>query len=485
MTRTRRTLRWTAAAAAIALTATGCNLVGGGGDDSESEGSGENVTVTVALVPDPPGASEFYRAQFDEFEDANPDITVEVVENPSDQQLSAVELMFQQGDPPDVFRAQDNGMDRMNDRGWVAPLDDYVTDEFIDRFPEGSMDPATSGLHRDGKLISLPLVWGKWSSLRVLVYNKAVLKDNGFDNPPETWSELESMATTITANGGGDVFGYAPAAAKAPAVEMLAPQGGPYSVAGRGVDLRTGEADTVDPALVEAVEMHRRMQAAGVMMPGWESWDGARAFTEFASGKLAMYPTAPWHVAEIRKLTPEIAMGVVALPVPDSGRGGYSGLASSFSPMWGMSAETEHPDEAWKVMDFLASESFHRAYYEEFGTLTALEDAWIDQAMENPDQKAIIEAADESMQPVPNPRLASEGGNLIMAALEAKPELKHTDAAVASIINNEPFLPKAEALDEQIEATIEAAIAESGGKASREDITFPDWNPLEPFSPEQ
>ncbi|MGN9788274.1 ABC transporter substrate-binding protein [Nonomuraea sp. ZG12] len=477
MTGTRRALRWAAAASALALSTTACSLIGAGGEEAASSGS--KVTVTVALVPDPPGASAFYRKQFDAFQAANPGITVKVVENPSAQQLSAIELMFQQGKAPDVFRAQDNGMDRMLERGWVAPLDQYVTPEFLSRFPEGSMEPASSGLHHDGKLMSLPLVWGKWSALRVFLYNKAVLKESGFDAPPKTWSELEKMTAAITKKGGGKVFGYAPQSAKALAVEMLANTAVPYSVTGHGIDFRTGKAATADPGLVEAVELHRRMQTAKVMMPGWESWDGNRAFTEFAAGRLAMYATPPWNVAEIRKLNPQIEMGVSAIPVPDAGRGAYTALPQAFGPLWGMSAQSKHPKETWKVMDFLASKSFHEAYYAQFGTFTALESAWLDKAAQNPDQKAILDVADETLRLAPNPKLVTKGGLAILAAREAKPELRHIDAAVAAIVEDKPFLPIAEEIDKKIEALIDEVVAT--GKATRKDITFPSWNPLEPY----
>ena len=268
---------------AVALALSGCNLVGGSPD---SGNAADKVTVTVALVPDPPGASQFYRQQFDEFEKANPGIAVKVLENPSDQQLNAVELMFQQNNAPDIFRAQDDGMDRMAARGWVAPLDEFVTPEFLKRFPEGSMEPATSGLHRDGKLMSLPLVWGPWSTLRVFLYNEDLLKKSGFYGPPKTWSELERTATKVTADGKGKYFGYAPTAAKAVGVEMLADTAVPYSVPAPGHRLPHRQAaPPPSPGLVEAVELHRRMQAAKVMMPGWESWDGSRAFKEFAAGQ--------------------------------------------------------------------------------------------------------------------------------------------------------------------------------------------------------
>ncbi|TWD79308.1 ABC-type glycerol-3-phosphate transport system substrate-binding protein [Kribbella amoyensis] len=472
----------TVLAGTVALALSGCNLVGGSPDTADTG----KVTVTVALVPDPPGASEFYRQQFDEFEKANPGIAVKVLENPTDQQLNAVELMFQQNNAPDVFRAQDDGMDRMAARGWVAPLDEFVTPDFLKRFPEGSMDPATSGLHRDGKLMSLPLVWGPWSTLRVFLYNEDLLKQSGFDGPPKTWGDLERIATKVTADGKGKYFGYAPTSAKAPSVEMLAGTAVPYSVPATGVDFRTGKPALSSPGLVEAVELHRRLQAAKVLMPGWESWDGSRAFKEFAAGRLAMYPTAPWHVAEVRKLAPELKLGVAGLPVPDAGRGAYLPLSKSFSPLWSMSAKSAHKAEGWKVMDFLASEGFHQAYYQKFGTLTALEGAWKSEAEKNPDQAALLKVAEETMRRAPNPSLASAGGRAMTEALAAEPDLKYTDAAVSSIIKNQPFAPAAAQLDKKLGSYLGQAATELKGKGqegSAKDLTFAGWDPLKDYTP--
>ncbi|TDD26809.1 extracellular solute-binding protein [Kribbella turkmenica] len=473
----------TAFTCAVALALSGCNLVGG---SSESGDDADKVTVTVGLVPDPPGASQFYRQQFDEFENANPGITVKVLENPSDQQLNAIELMFQQNNAPDVFRAQDDGMDRMAARGWVAPLDEFVTPDFLKRFPEGSMDPATSGLHRDGKLMSLPLVWGPWSTLRVFLYNEDLLKKSGFAQPPKTWTELEQMAAKISADGNGKYFAYAPASAKAPAVEMLASTAVPYSVPATGIDYRTGKPATASGGMVEAVELHRRMQSAKAMMPGWESWDGSRAFKEFAAGRLAMYPTAPWHVAEVRKLAPEIKMGVAGLPVPTTGRGAYLPLSMSFSPLWSMSSKTPHKAESWKVMDFLSSAAFHKAYYEKFGTLTALESAWKAEAEKNPDQAAILKAAQETMRRAPNPALASKGGKAMLDALAEKKDLKYTDASLRSIVKNQPFAPAAAQLDKELQSYLDqvsARFTAKGQEGSAADLTFANWDPLQDFTP--
>lgn len=471
-----------AAAATAVGAATGCSLVGA--DDPSSSGS--KVTIKVAIVPDPTGASEFYRQQFDNLEKRNPDIKIEIIENPSAQELTAIELAFQQNTAPDVFRAQDNQFDSVYDRGWVAPLDKYVTDEFASRFPAGSLNPATSGLHRDGKLYSLPLVWGQWSFTRMLLVNHTAAKVGGYTGVPATWEELESAATAITKAGGGKTFGFADLWLAGGFVQMLQTTAGPGSVS-QGVDYRTGKAAVTDPSLVNAVELLRRMNANKVMTPGWESWtDATQVFTAFAKDQLAMFIASPYEIAEIRKLNPTIDMSIAPVPVPASGRGGYSGQTASFSPLWSMSAKSKNPDKAWKVMDFLASKEFQLAYYEKFGTLTALQSAWEDKAAGDPDQKAIMDVAAASVRLIPNPILSSDGGKQLMTALGSNQDLAWAEIALPAILHNQPFAPAAQQLNTKIDAFIDQQIKDLSGKGvkvSRADITFSDWNPLQPYQP--
>ncbi|WP_420111093.1 ABC transporter substrate-binding protein [Pseudactinotalea sp.] len=462
------------AAAGLGLAACGSDAPGGGGSSS---GGGASVELTVAIIPDPPGAGEFYRAQFDAFEAANPGITIKVIENPADQQITAVELMFQQGNAPDIYRAQAAGFDQLYSRGWARPLDEFVTDDFLARFPEGTMDPASSGVHRDGALVSIPLVWGRWSAMDLFVYNKQLLSASGFDALPTTWGEIEEIAKAVTTDGGGRVFGVEPG--QASGIVRLSRQGVPYSIPGDGINLITGAPDAANPIMVEAVELMRRMNADGTLITGWETFDSARSYTEFAAGSFAMYTAQAWHIAEIRKLNPEIEMGIIAAPVPDAGRGSYTPIVQQFDPLWSMSAETEHPEESWLLLDFLASEEFYRAYYEEFGTLTAMQSVWEDDARNDQDLSQMLEVAESTMLVVPNPKLASAGGAAVLEARAQRPELRFTDSALESMIKNEEFAPKAAALDESVQALLEEVFA--SGDASPEDITFPDWDPLQPY----
>lgn len=484
----RRTiLRSVGAGLAVGATsslATACNLVG----SPSSSGGGEKVTLKVAIVPDPSGASEFYREQFAAFSKKNPGIAVQVIENPTDQQLNAVELMFQQDAAPDVFRCQGpQALDRFHSRGWTTALDSYAGNDLKSRFPEGSLEPQTSGLHRDGKLHSLPLTSGQWSVGAFLVYNRTLLKEVGASEAPQTIEQLEQFARDLTAKGKGKYYGMAVQGQKAPEINKFQAGAGPYSISDKGIDYRTGKGAFTDRSLVDTVELYRRLQADKVFEPGWESWDGARVFTEFAKEKVAFYVGGGWNVNEIKKLNPQLDYGVAPLPVRAAGRAGYLGQGSAFAPLWSMSAKSKHPEEAWKLMEFLVSEDFQRAYFSFFRTFTAVESVWREAKDLSGPEKGIITAFDETIRRAPDPGTdGTPGAQKLMAALSAKPELKYADSAVQSITRNEDFLSKATKLTTQLDSFLDAEIKKlsgAGTAVSREDLAYPEWNPLEAWKP--
>jgi ABC-type glycerol-3-phosphate transport system substrate-binding protein len=456
-----------------------CSLVG-------SPSRSGQVRLKIAIVPDPSGASEFYRTQFAKFTEKT-GIGVDVIENPTDQQLNAVELMFQQGNPPDVYRCQGpEALDRFAGRGWTAPLDEYATSSNVAaRFPKDALLPQTSGLHRGGKLMSLPLVSGQWSAGGFLVYNKKLLSEAGLSRPPQTTEEFESYARTITAKGGGKYFGVALSSGKPADINALQAQAGPYSISG-GIDYRTGKVAFGDASLLDQVELLRRLQADKVFQPGWESWDGARVFTEFAKEKIGFYIGGGWHVNEIKKLNPALEYGVSTVPVPASGRRGYYGQGSAFAPLWSMSSQTKHPEQAWQLMDFLVSEEFQQAYFDTFRTFTAVE-LWRDAKDLSEPEKGIIAAFDASIRRAPNPATDGRPGvQKLLAEKSANPDLAHKDKSLVAITRNQDFAPLAKELDRKLDAFLDSQIAKlkgAGTDVSRADLTYPDWDPLKHWSP--
>lgn len=466
----------------------GCNLVGSAPQPStgNSGSGGVGGSITVAIVPDPAGASAFYKEQFDKFS-ATSGVKVTVIENPSDQQLNAVELAFQQGNGPDVYRAQGPAaVRRFAARDWVADLTERAAaDKINDQLGAANMDPKVSGLHFNGKLLSLPLVSGVWSATALLVWNKKLFAAAGLDRAPTTYGEFEEYARKITAAGKGQFYGFAPNGATAGDARLLQTGGGPNSIHRMGLNLLTGRSGGADPSQVAAVELFQRLQNDKVLEPGWEAWNATRVSQEFAKGKLGMMIIANWLVQETLNLMPDLEMQIAPLPVPDSGRKGYLGIGASFSPIWSMSTQTKNPEASWALMKFLVSDDFQRAYFEKFRSFTAVEKA-VSSAKLAPHETQMMDVHKATLKRSPDPSLGSPGQQALMTAITGNAKLKLGDVVTRAITRNEDYAAKAKEFDTAMDTFIDTAISDlaaKGTKVSRADLTYANWDPMADWQP--
>ncbi|MEZ4523303.1 MAG: extracellular solute-binding protein [Thermomicrobiales bacterium] len=116
-------------------------------------------------------------------------IEIEVIPRPTDatETFSTYQRLFQ---------AQSGDMDvLMLDVIWPGSFAQHLTDlsepfsDDIDRYYETIVENNTV----DGKLVGIP--W--FGDFGMLYYRTDLIEEYGFDGPPETWDELEEMATTI------------------------------------------------------------------------------------------------------------------------------------------------------------------------------------------------------------------------------------------------------------------------------------------------
>lgn len=421
------------------------------------------------------------------FQDKNPGIEVDGSYTPMAQYVTSIELLYRQKKPPDIFRMHGTNLPKTAPgQGWLHPLDEFLTDEFKSRFPEGTFEPETSSTDFDGKIYGIPLEHPSWQAVRVLYYNPELLSKYGFDGPPETWSEFEEMATTISQKGKSDqIYGYAMAGALvASALFPTQRTAGPDGINPYGVDLRTGEAAFSHESMVAAVELHRKLVEADAMMPGWETMKDPDVRTNFAKGKLAMFVSAWWHSKEIERVNAELPFEVGPLPVPDDGRGGYEpwGLPNMF---WGMSNQVKRPKDAWKLLDFLGSKEFHKAYYEATGVPSMMAgDAYQPEGF----AKQALEYRENYSRPSPVPENSGPGAAQLVTkmASEGGGAEKFAEIAFAAITEGKDYEAAATALDEEYDAFIDKAVEElqaDGVDVSREVLVYPDYDPLEGYEP--
>ncbi len=112
---------------------------------------------------------------------------------------------FASGVTPDVFQGGAVWAPQMARRNWAVPLNDFINAD-----EEWNWDDFPAGLQADvtirGDIVAVPYR----QDLRTLWYNKEILAEAGFDEPPTTWDEFLAVAqaTTVRDGDGFDVEGY-------------------------------------------------------------------------------------------------------------------------------------------------------------------------------------------------------------------------------------------------------------------------------------
>ncbi|MBN1147010.1 MAG: extracellular solute-binding protein [Anaerolineales bacterium] len=300
---------------------------------------GTDETVTITYVGDPVGtAVDAEKNTIDRFQELCPNITVNRLDSDAIVQNLLASYLTS-------FEAQSSDLDVIRvDVIWpgllaehLLDLNEYTPQEQLDMFIPSLLVNNTV----DGRLVALPIRIG----FGMLYYRTDLLEKYGFDGPPATWEELESMAMTIQdgerAAGNSEFWGYswqgnAYEGLTCNALEWQASNGGGMIINPEGV------VEVNNPETIAAFE-----RAAGwvgtISPPGVTTYieDDSRALWIAGNAAfLRMWPGAYGSSLQSEAIAGKFA--VAPLPAGDSGKG-----ASTLGG-WeiGVSKYSAHPEAA-------------------------------------------------------------------------------------------------------------------------------------------
>jgi multiple sugar transport system substrate-binding protein len=97
------------------------------------------------------------------------------------------------------------------------------------------------------------------------------------------------------------------------------------------------------------------LDAAGVIAPGAATLKEQDKVEEFTNERVGMMISSLAHINTIRDSNPDLNFSISALPAED----GYTGKRGTPYASWGIGVaeNSTHKAEAWKLIDFLMSES--------------------------------------------------------------------------------------------------------------------------------
>ncbi|MEZ3487719.1 MAG: sugar ABC transporter substrate-binding protein [Lachnospiraceae bacterium] len=345
---------WKKLAAVItagALGLSGLTACGNSGDTKEDSG---DVTLTFALWDklQKDGMEQMAAA----FEKENPGIKIKVEMTPWEQYWTKMQASGAGNTLPDIFWMHPEQVYEYARGGKIMDITGRIEESDkvdMDKFPEN----VNNDFNIDGKQYAIPKDYSTFG----LWYNKDIFDDKEMEYPDETWDwdRLKEAAGELTDKEKG-IYGLLVQYNTNDSIYH-------YIWQNEGDIINEDETKSGfdDPATVEAVKYLVDFVEKGYS-PAMPDYANTTADQYFESGKAAMHIGGSWMCSEytsIEGLNCDVAPLVTGKQRADlCGGMGYS-----------ISANTEHPEEAWKFMEFLAGEEANTIQCESGAAISAYE----------------------------------------------------------------------------------------------------------------
>lgn len=312
----------------------------------------QDATITV-WSHDNDGPASSLTADYNKL---NTGIKIEYREVPFDDLVSEALRASSTGQAPDIIAIDNPEHALFASRGAFLDLTDRIAKSTVIK-PEVYFPGPLASTMWEGRHYGVP----KATNTIALYYNKDMFKAKGLDpsRPPQTWSELVDAARKLT-DPAANVYGIA---FSAKANEEGTFQFLPWAqMAGASY-----ENINTDGA-VKALDIWKTFIDERLASPDTLTRGQSDSTATFNSGNAAMAISGPW---ELDRMVAEAKFdwGVALLPVPEEGAERSSSMGD-FN--WAIFSSTKHPDEAFKVVEYLVSQD-HRMF-RDFGLLPARTD---------------------------------------------------------------------------------------------------------------
>lgn len=315
------------------------------------------VTIRVFNMDQAAMTPEEMKAITDEFMQKNPDIKVELEFAAYDAMHDKIVTAMASTPPSyDVFAVDDPWYAEFAKAGYLAD----VTDRITDKMKSDVFKTAWDVVSVDGKVYGLPWLLDQ----KYFFYNKQILEQAGFSEPPKTWEELIDQAKVIKEKGLVEypiVWSWAQAEAViCDWVTLLYANGGTF------LD-ENGKPAFNNETGVETLTWMLQTIEDGYTNPASVSYLEEDVRNVFSQGKAAF--ALNWNymfdLANFNKDESQITgqVGVALIPVFKKGQE-LGVVSSSINGSMGYSVAAKSPnvEAGWKFIEYLTSEDVQLRY---------------------------------------------------------------------------------------------------------------------------
>lgn len=288
-----------------------------------------------------------------DFEAANPDIKVDLIEGPNATNLreDLYTTSFLLGDSPyDLIYMDIVWAPKFAAAGWLLDMTDRISETELEDFMQGDVD----GGRYEGGLYRMPFR----SDGGMLYYRQDLLDAAGFE-PPETTADLikisQALQSQKKAKWGYLWQGKQYEGAAAMFVEMLEGFGGYW------VNPETKEVGLDSDAAIAALQFLQTTVADKISPPGTTASDEEVARNLFQTGDAVFMRNWPyaWKLGNTEPSSK--IQGKFGIKPMVHGAGFQSGACQGG---WGLgiAKTTRHPDAAWRAVEYFSSTEAQRKF---------------------------------------------------------------------------------------------------------------------------
>jgi multiple sugar transport system substrate-binding protein len=371
------------------------------------------------------------------FERENPGIRVRVQQIPWSAAHEKLLTAYVGEVTPDVAQLGNTWVPEFAALSALAPLDSFVAASpaiAAERYFEGIWNTNLVG----DSLFGIP--W--YVDTRLIFYRTDILARAGYDRMPSTWAEWRTAMERIKARARPGQYPLFLPTNEWPQPVILALQ------AGSGLLDEAGRHGAfAQPAFRRAFDFYTGLFDDS-LAPRVSAHQIANIFQEFAAGNFAMIISGPWYIGELRRRLPaELQDQWATAPMPGPA-GPESGISMAGGSSLVIFRTTEHPEAAWRLVEYLSRPEQQREFWRLTGDLPARLEAWDDPALKRDPITSAFWDQLQRVEPLPAvpeielivTKVFEAGERVVQGGVPTERALRDLDATVDRILEKRRWL---------------------------------------------
>ena len=310
------------------------------------------------------------------FNEVYPDVTVNFISFPFADAKKEMIQRHAAGNDADLVSMNMPWLQDFLDMEMLAPLDDYIAND--SNFPADALI-ATPMQAVNGHTWMVPHT----VTYFCMIYNKQMLADAGYNEPPKTWSEFREIAAACTDADKGQ-YGYSmmmdsSGASNGPILTVY-----PMLYTTGSTTVKDGQPNVDTPEMIETLTFFKNLNDDGSILPGMFTKEGNQTTADLAAGTAAMIIMPSEHPGIARDSGLGDNTGICKVPVPDEGG---QDIARLHGIELSICSGSDNKDAAWALLSWLTQDEPNLWWAENFSSVpsnTNVADAYSEFLVDDP-----------------------------------------------------------------------------------------------------